>query len=132
MGHLRYKNCNSFSKFVFSMELAKRMRSCLGFYPASLNNEAEQIIYTRALERVENWLRETRFLSREPRYSLAMLHKYAWDEGMMLFEHTRNDRALEQLLPSAEACHMFILCIALNLIGDGNSKRVNPKRRRMD
>lgn len=111
------------------MDLAKRMRSCLGFYPASLNNESEQTAYRKAQERVENWLRETRFLSKDPRYSLSILYKYAWDEAYMLFEYARNDRALDQLLPSPEAAHMFIVCIALNLIGDGNYKRPLKRKR---
>lgn len=114
------------------MDLAKRMRSSLGFYPTALHNEAERSIYLRAQERVENWLRETRFLSREPRYSLSVLYKYAWDEGLMLYEHTRHDKQLEQLLRDPEATHMFIVSIALNLIGDGNTMRVKHKRRRED
>lgn len=99
---------------------ARHFRDALGFFPTAAPKDAaaEWDVYCRVHERTVGWLRSHGLNSSVARGCMHELCRFAWEESRPLFEHARGNGALVRLLPSPEACHSFVLAIALSLVSE--------------
>jgi len=117
----------------------RHYRRSMGFYPTAKNSREELEIYGKIYSRAIDYLRNERINSLNAKDYFHDIQQFSWKEASQLYSFSSSQKPLEKLLPTLEACQVYILSVILSLISEeayGREQRTprhqgEPRHRRV-
>jgi hypothetical protein len=109
---------------------ARSYRTAFGFYPTTKDDSAEFLMYSKVVERTNDWMRKDRVHSGNVRHMMHEVYKFAWRESAALSDYAGQVSALRRLLPTIEACHSYITTVVFSLISEESRKNYEMRSKK--